>query len=165
MNPQLRKIEKKEIEKIEKIEHRFLKNKPLLFSLLLAFLGFLDSTYLTILHYMNVFPPCSKEFGCEKVLSSPFSVLGPFPLALFGVIFYLAVIFLCLMIVVEKKEKLINLFYLTAIVGFLVSVILFLIQALIIGSFCEFCLFSEGVSTGILILAFLEYRKRASLTK
>lgn len=135
------------------------KNKFITASLVLGFLGFLDSTYLTILHYKNAIPPCSAVFGCEKVLTSVYSMIGPFPLALFGVIFYLVVLGLCLLIILENMEKLLNFFYFVAVVGFLVSFILFLIQLGLIHSFCEFCLLSELLAAGIAVSAFLHFRK------
>jgi len=75
-----------------------LNSKLIIYSAVLAFFGFLDALYLTIAHYKNLVPPCSVHFGCEKVLTSSFSMLGPIPMALMGVIFYLAVIIICLLI-------------------------------------------------------------------
>lgn len=134
-------------------------NKFIFYSLILGFLGFLDSTYLTVLHYKNIIPPCSILHGCEKVLNSSFSTIGPIPLALFGAFFYLLVITVCLVIITENKKELIQVFYLFVGIGFVVSVSLFLIQALIIKAFCQFCVLSEVISTGLLILAFLKFRQ------
>jgi uncharacterized membrane protein len=138
---------------------RFLKNKLILYSLILAFFGFLDAAYLTISHYKNLIPPCSVHFGCEKVLTSAYSMIGPIPLALTGAIFYLALIIICLLILIEGLKKLMWVFHFTVAVGFLVSVVLFLIQALIIKSFCQYCLLSEVISTGLLILSLLKLRE------
>jgi uncharacterized membrane protein len=137
---------------------RLINNKLLIYSIVLAFFGFLDSAYLTILHYKNVVPPCTIH-GCEAVLTSTYSMIGPIPLALFGVLFYLAVIIICLLIVVEGMKKLLKFFHFTVLVGFLVSIVLFLIQALIIKSFCQYCLLSEVVATGLLFLSLLKLRE------
>jgi uncharacterized membrane protein len=59
--------------------------------LVLAFLGFLDASYLTILHYKNTIPPCTLH-GCEVVLTSKFAVFLGLPLGLYGALYYLAVI-------------------------------------------------------------------------
>jgi len=123
--------------------------------LILSFLGFLDSTYLTILHYKNAFPPCSVTSGCEEVLTSPYSVLGPMPLALYGSVFYLAVIVLSLILITNYKKLYLNILYPLVFVGFIVSVILFLIQAFILHSFCQYCVISEIIATALLILAVL----------
>lgn len=138
-------------------------NKFIFYSLILGFLGFFDSFYLTIIHYKNIIPPCSVLHGCEKVLNSAFSTIGPIPLALFGLIFYILVIVTSLMIILENKKQLLKFFYLLVGIGFLVSLILFLIQALIIGAFCQFCVLSEIISLGLIILAYLEFRKKKQL--
>jgi uncharacterized membrane protein len=136
----------------------FLKNKLIIYSTVLAFFGFLDSLYLTILHYKNIIPPCSVHLGCEKVLTSAFSMIGPIPMALFGAVFYLAVILICLLIVVEDRKQFLRFFHFAVLVGFLVSVVLFFIQLLILRSFCQYCLLSEIIATGLLFLSLLKIR-------
>ena len=135
-----------------------LKNKLIIYSLVLGFFGFLDSLYLTISHYKNIVPPCTIH-GCETVLTSSFSMIGPVPLALFGVLFYLTIIIVSLLIVVEGRKQLLKFFHFTVLVGFLFSVVLFLIQALIIKSFCQYCLLSEVIATGLLFLSLLKLKQ------
>ena len=108
-----------------------LKNKLIIYTAVLGFFGFIDSLYLTISHYKNITPPCTIH-GCETVLTSPYSMIGPIPMALFGVIFYVMIILLCLLILIEGKKELLRFLHFTVFVGFMVSVVLFLIQALII---------------------------------
>ena len=143
---------------------RFLANKFILYSAILGFFGFLDSLYLTILHYRNAIPPCTIH-GCETVLTSVYSMIGPFPLALFGALFYLTVIIVSFLIVVEGRKQFLKFFHFAVLVGFLVSVVLFLIQALIIKSFCQYCLLSEVIATGLLMLSLLKLKqdKKANL--
>src|SRR5690348_14780226 len=69
-----------------------MKSKLIGGAIILSFLGFLDAAYLTILHYKNVIPPCSIAHGCETVLTSQYATLGPIPIALLGVFFYLVVL-------------------------------------------------------------------------
>src|SRR3989338_1798276 len=114
-----------------------IKSNLFIILLALSFLGFLDSVYLTILHYKNAFPPCSITSGCEKVLTSAYSMLGPMPIALFGSIFYPLVF-----------------------VGFIVSVILFGVQAFILRSFCQYCVISEIISFLIFGFTFLLWKKK-----
>jgi len=140
-----------------------MKNKNIIYSLILGFLGFFVATYLTILHYKNIIPPCGVTGGCEKVLTSQFSTIGPIPLALLGSLFYLAVIILCILILTNYKKILVDLFYGMAAIGFLVSIVLILIQAYILHAFCQYCLTSEAISTGIIILAYLDFRERKVL--
>jgi uncharacterized membrane protein len=136
-----------------------IKNKLVLYSAILAFFGFLDAAYLTVLHYKNVIPPCSIQFGCEKVLTSPYSMVGPIPVALLGVVFYLTVIIVSLLILVEGRNEFLQFFHFVAAVGFLVSIVLFFIQFYLIHSFCQYCLLSEVISVGIFVLSLLKFRQ------
>lgn len=134
-------------------------NKLILYSLFLGFLGFIVATYLTILHYQNALPPCSLTSNCELVLTSKYASILGIPLALFGSIFYLSIIALCLLISTSYRKIFLNAFYLFVTLGFIVSLILIYIQANFIGAFCQYCLISEVISTGLVILAFLKFRE------
>jgi uncharacterized membrane protein len=130
-------------------------NKLFYFSAALGFLGFLDSTYLTIVHFKNIIPPCDIHFGCETVLTSNYSMLGPLPLALFGAIFYLAVIVLSILAITNPRNLHVKALVFSIFVGFLISLYLFLVQLFIIHAFCQYCLLSEITSTLLLIPALL----------
>ena len=132
--------------------------KLILYALIIAFLGFLDATYLTILHYKNVIPPCTIG-SCETVLTSEFSVIFGIPLALLGSLFYLSVIVLGLLILTNYKKIFLNLFYVLAAWGFIFSLFLLGVQAFILNAFCQYCLISVATSTGIFILAGINFWK------
>ena len=134
------------------------KNKLFLYSAIIAFLGFLDATYLTILHYKQTIPPCTIG-NCERVLTSQYATVLGIPTALFGSLFYLSIIILSLLIITNYKKSFVNLFYLLAASGFGVSLFLLYIQAFVLKSFCQYCLISAATSTGIFILALLQIRK------
>lgn len=133
-------------------------NKLIVYSAIIAFLGFLDSFYLTILHYKNAIPPCSVTNGCETVLTSKYAMAGPIPVSLMGAFFYLAVILLCILLLTNFKKLFLQLFYLLSISGFIVSMVLIYIQAELLHAFCQYCLISEATSTGLLILAGLKLK-------
>jgi uncharacterized membrane protein len=141
------------------------KNKLILYSLILGFLGFLVATYLTILHFRHIIPTCSVTGNCEAVLTSRFATIGPIPLALLGSLFYLAVMVICILILTNYRKIFVDFFHMVAAVGFMVSVVLLLIQAYILHAFCQYCLLSEAISTGIIILAYLDFRQRKALDK
>lgn len=122
-----------------------MKNKTTFFLLLLSLAGFFDSSYLTILHYKNVIPPCTIAKGCETVLTSQFSTLFGIPIALIGSFFFLTLIILLLLCRL-------NYFKLLALLGILVSVILFSIQAFVLHAFCQYCLLSEAIILAIFVL-------------
>lgn len=141
-----------------------IKNKLILGVLIFAFLGFLDATYLTILHLKNIIPPCTIG-SCETVLTSQYSVILGIPLALLGSLFYLSVIILSMLILTNYKKVFLQLFYVQATIGFIISLILLGLQAFIIKQFCQYCLLSLATSTGIFILACFHFRKRVLLTR
>ena len=110
--------------------------------LFLSALGFLDATYLTVLHYAHFIPPCTIMHGCEQVLTSSYAVYFGFPTALFGVLYY-ATIFLGTLVYLEtKNKKLLRSLSLFTFVGLGVSLWFLYLQMFIIQRFCQFCLFS-----------------------
>jgi uncharacterized membrane protein len=143
---------------MNKLVFYLLINKFILYSVILGFFGFLDSLYLTILHYRNIVPPCTIH-GCEVVLTSTFSMIGPIPLALIGVLFYATVIILCLLVLIEGKKQFLKFFHFIIFVGFLFSAVLFFIQFSILKSFCQYCILSEVIATGLLILSLLKLKQ------
>ena len=50
-------------------------------------------------------------------------------------------------------EGLGSFFLFATVIGFVMSVYFFLLQALVIHAFCQYCLFSAGLSTGLFITA------------
>ena len=107
--------------------------------LVLSALGFADSAYLTIEHYLNRIPPCSVG-GCETVLTSNFAVIFGVPLAAIGIAYYLTVFFM----VLTGKMR-----WLTWLVsaGFVISLLLLSLQAFVLHAFCLYCLGSLATST------------------
>lgn len=134
-------------------------NKFIFYSLILSFLGFIVASYLTILHYRNILPPCTITSGCELVLTSKYAVILGIPVALLGSLFYLSVIIICLLILTNYKKVFLNAFYLLVIIGIIVSLILTYIQAFLIHAFCQYCLTSEAITLGLAALAYLKYKK------
>ena len=121
------------------------KNK--IFLLLLSIAGFFDSSYLTILHYKNIIPPCNIAKGCETVLTSQFSTIFGIPISLIGSLYFLTLIILLLL-------RFSRYFKILILSGVAVSVVLFSIQAFILHAFCQYCLLSEAIILSIFILSF-----------
>ena len=118
-----------------------------------SFIGFVDSAYLLAEHYFHLPLPCSITQGCEVVLTSPYAMVGPIPLAFFGVAYYLVVMFFTLYLYTEasiSRSQILALFALT-IVGFLMSVVFMSIQAFLIGAICLYCALS-ALCTVILLI-------------
>lgn len=58
----------------------------------LAVLGACIAAYLTYVHYAGIDPVCTGGGGCEKVQSSQWSELAGVPVALLGLLGYLAIL-------------------------------------------------------------------------
>lgn len=132
--------------------------------LIVALVGFVDSTYLTVVHFHHTDLGCSIVTGCNEVLNSSYSNIGPIPLALFGALYYL-IMFLGMIFFIDKKnEKALQILSYLSIIGFLMSSWLFFVQWKIIESFCQYCLLSALTSTilfifGMIILKKIKYSK------
>lgn len=110
--------------------------------LVLSLLGFLDAVYLTIVHYRNLIPPCTIG-GCEVVLTSKYAMVGPFPTALYGVAFYLAVIILTGLFIQLRQKWMAVVLFVMCLSGLAVGVFLVYLQAFVLHAYCQYCLTSE----------------------
>ena len=120
-------------------------------------LGFADATYLSILHFANIVPPCSILQGCEKVTTSRYSVIAGVPLALVGTIYYLAIFILSVAYLDKRKIILIKIVGGLSVLAFLGSLALIYLQLFVIGSICPYCMFSALTSTTIFVSVLLAY--------
>lgn len=116
--------------------------------LLFSFLGFLDATYLTILHYKNAFPPCTIG-GCETVLTSQYATFFGLPLSLWGAGFYVVMMILAGILLSIKSSRFARtittaLFVLSGF-GLLVGLFLVYLQIFVLHALCYYCLFSEVI--------------------
>lgn len=130
--------------------------------LVIALIGFADATYLTVEHYSNKIPPCTIG-SCETVLTSDYATVAGIPVALVGSIFYLFILVLSIVYLDIKKELLLRIIFLTTTLGFLVSIYFFILQALVINAFCQYCLVSAGTSTLLFLTSlytFIKFRAK-----
>jgi len=121
--------------------------------LILSFLGFIDAAYLTITHYQNIIPACTVLGGCELVVTSQFSTILGIPLALLGAIYFFVLFYLAIAILSSHKKIYAKIFNRFSYLGLLISLFLFLIQALILKAFCQYCLLSEIIALFIYIFS------------
>jgi uncharacterized membrane protein len=128
-----------------------------------ATLGFVDASYLTVEHYANQIPPCSID-GCETVLTSEYSKVLGIPVALGGAIYYLAILVLLFGYLDTKKEILLRIALVSTTLGFLSSLYFLILQAFIIEAYCQYCLFSALTSTILFITSITIFRKYKSLS-
>lgn len=125
-----------------------------------AFVGLLDSIYLTANHIIQGKTPCSLLEGCEIVTSSVYSTFLGVPVALFGAIFYGLVLILVLYGLDSGKATPFVLAAYLAMPAFIISLGFLAIQAFILEAFCLYCLVSILSSTTLFVLglAYLMFR-------
>lgn len=119
-----------------------------------GFIGFLDSAYLAITHFIGSPVTCGFFTGCELVTSSEYSAIAGIPIALFGALYYLFWVLLGVWYLDSRNTLFLALLPLTAI-GFAVSLILIGIQLFIIDAICVYCMLSAASSTALFILSFI----------
>lgn len=125
---------------------------------LVSLIGLADSIYLTVQHLTGQSVRCTIVSGCSEVLSSPYASINGIPLALIGAAAYFTAFSLATLAAFGYPlvGKL-----LMVLVGvmFLTTLWLFYLQAFVIGHFCQFCLLSAAVTTVLMVLAGLIYRR------
>jgi uncharacterized membrane protein len=142
-----------------------IRNNLLRISSVFAIIGFIDSLYLTTVHYINVAPVCNITTRCEMILTSRFSSIGPIPLALIGVFYYLTLTTFSVYLIFDFDKLLFRILFAIISLGFIVSISLVSIQAFVLNAFCQYCLISEATSTILFFLALKIKRTENRLTK
>ena len=132
-----------------------LAKKIIVVFLLLTVLGFIDASYLTIQHYREASVVCLLINTCDLVLQSSYATLGPIPVSLLGVVYYLGVFLLSLASLIRRKEKLFFTTALLTVFGFLASLWFLYVQIFILHSLCFYCLFSALDSIILFVLGFV----------
>lgn len=131
----------------------------------LSLTGIVDASYITYQDFTNQIPPCTTEFQCEKVLTSEYAHIGPIPLSGLGALYYLTIFGLAiahyLQLDLSKLPILSKLRYplrpidgllvITAL-GFLFSIYLMFLMAVVIQGWCLYCIVSAGISTTLFLL-------------
>lgn len=129
-------------------------------SLVLSVIGVMIAGYLTMVHYSLNGIACNIDNnGCNPVLSSEYAVFMGIPIAILGLLYYLALSALMTYELFGEKYSMIKLFTLLTSIGVLISMYLVYIQAFIIEAFCYYCLGSALVTTLLLVLDILLIRE------
>lgn len=134
--------------------------------LVLSALGFLDATYLTVKHYLGTPLTCAIFTGCEQVTTSIYSTVAGVPVALFGALYYLALLILIVAYIDTRREVLIEWAAKATILGFLASTVLMGLQFFVIQALCLYCVISATTSTLLFIAGqwFLYTKKNLFVT-
>ena len=124
-----------------------------------SFIGFLSAGYLTANYYLGETPNCSFLGGCDVVAKSKYSQVGLIPLALIGVGYFLALLFLLLAYVDTKKVLFLKFSFVLSAGGFFVALMLLWLQFFVIGAVCFYCLISDFSSIIVFFLLLAKYKK------
>lgn len=129
---------------------------------LLGFLGFLDASYLTAKHYFTLPLPCSLTQGCDTVLTSAYSTVAGIPVAFFGALYYLTILFCAVyLLTAENPRRLIVRFiFILTSAGILLSLVFLYLQIFVIHALCMYCL---GSATSTLLLFILSFFLQRSM--
>jgi uncharacterized membrane protein len=117
-------------------------------ALVLAVLGLGVAGYLTYVHYKGIHPVCGLGGDCEKVQTSEWSKLAGVPVALLGLLAYVAILAALL---VPREEALIAA-ALGSLVGFGFSAYLTYRELFTIDAICPWCVASAVIMTLLAIV-------------
>ncbi|MBE2188924.1 MAG: vitamin K epoxide reductase family protein, partial [Candidatus Kapabacteria bacterium] len=118
----------------------------------LIIIGLIVSGYLTYVEMTQVTAVCGPVGECNLVQSSPYAQIMGIPIAVLGLLFYLTVTGLWLLQHIEKVRRLAVLTLIAlALFGTLFSLYLTLLELLVIGAICMWCL-TSAVTTGLICL-------------
>jgi uncharacterized membrane protein len=143
------------------VDHVFARRRIWLYTLaaVLSLLGLADAVYLTVGHITGETVRCTITGGCSEVLSSPYAVVGGVPLAMVGAAAYFSVFSLATLAAFGYRIAGVLLMPLVAVM-FLMSLWLVYLQAFVIRHFCQYCLFSAGVTTLLTIIVVFLFLNR-----
>lgn len=118
----------------------------------IAFLGFLDATYLTLSHYTGISLSCGLQDTCSIVTTSRYSMFFGIPVALGGALYYLAALILALFYIDTQSAKVAKFLGFFTIIGLLSSAWFVYVQLGILHAICYYCMASATTSTLLFIL-------------
>lgn len=119
---------------------------------MVALLGLADGIYLTIEHITGRTAECIASSGCQDVLSSKYAAIGHLPLAAVGAFAYFTV-FSAALLAAFGYRKCGPFFAFVVTIMFGMTLWLLYLQAFVLHAFCDYCLFSAGVTTVLTAIA------------
>ena len=124
-------------------------------SVIFAVLGTLDAGYLTYIKLAHVEALCRGVGNCESVNSSVYSEVYGIPIAIFGLLAYLALLALLLL---ETRLPILQDYgplavFGLALTGTLYSAYLTYVELFLIHAVCPYCVASALLITGLLLIA------------
>jgi len=130
--------------------------------LVIALIGFGDSIYLAVSHYQihtdvgySSFCAVSRALNCDTVSTSQYAVFWGIPVAIWGVIGYMFIIFVLLLAGTPsaRKQRVWPVFFWISLIYSIGSLILAGISTLLINSYCIMCIVTYLVNFALLYYA------------
>jgi uncharacterized membrane protein len=121
--------------------------------LALCAVGAAIAGYLVWARYANVQISCSSG-GCETVQRSDYAKLAGVPVAVIGLLAYIAIAATA----TRRSERARLATAALVLTGFLFSAYLMLVQLTVIHAVCDWCVASDVVMTALVVLALLRLR-------
>jgi uncharacterized membrane protein len=118
---------------------------------LLAIAGIGIAAYLTVVHFADQPIVCSGIGDCEKVNSSRYAKLAGIPVAVLGLVSYVAMLVLVLAALVRRDALLAAAAWGIALASFLFSMYLTYLELEVIHAICVWCVSSASVVTVMLV--------------
>jgi len=130
-----------------------------------ALAGTAIAAYLTYTHLAHVAPVCAGMGDCAIVQASSYATLFGIPVALFGLLAYLAILAsLAVSVITIDPDRALLARQLTfgiALAGTLYSAYLTYVEAFVLHAYCVYCVTSAICVTAILILAGVDLFKES----
>lgn len=121
----------------------------------ISFLGFLDATFLAAEHYLGPLLGCPIFGGCDRVLVSPYSVVGGIPVAIFGAVYYLAIFILGIAYFDTSRVRILKFAANLTPLGLIASFWFLYLQLFVIKALCFYCIVSLLTSTLLFVLGLI----------
>ena len=124
-------------------------------SVALVVVGLLVSIYMTIYKFSNNDGMCLGSGDCSTVNASRFSEMNGIPVAVFGVVGYIAILFVHFFEnrnAFFKKNGTLFIFGMS-LTGFIFTLWLVYVEVALLKAYCPFCITSQVAMTVIFILA------------
>ena len=142
-------------------------NKNLrIFSYILAGIGLVDSIYLTWVDLTHTTAFCGGSGNCETVANSPYSEIAGIPIALLGMLGYLAIIGLLFL---ETRNGFFGkyspvLIFGITLAGTIYSAFLTYLEIAVIHAICPYCVVSAIVMTLLFIISIVRFMNQDTET-
>lgn len=102
-------------------------------------IGLAIASYLSVVELGGGVPYCGPLHGCETVATSKYSWIGPFPVAVYGVILSLVLLTLAIVWLRTDNPALLDVHYGLSLVGVIFEIYFLVLQVFVIHAICIWC--------------------------